>query len=209
MATKKAVKKSDVVSKKVKVTEKPKSAGKVNKDKPPFKGGKVVKADTRTIARSAKTGKLVSKADAKANPDTTVNEKVNVKVNKKALKLPKTLAACADALYETKAQRLAAQNEIKPLGEFEKLLKDHLINNLPKSQAEGISGKVSNAKIVRKEVPAIEDERKFLAYAKKPGNEDLVKIVPNMEAIQARWDNNKAVPGVGKFTVVTVSSTKL
>lgn len=157
-------------------------------DKPPFKHAKPAKPKPEVKAKA---------------------EKVAVKVNKKALKVPKSLAACADALYETKAARLAAQNEIKPLAQFETDLKNYLVDNLPKSQAEGISGKVSNAKIVRKEIPKIEDEKKFLAFAKKAGNEDLLKIVPNMEAIQERWENNKAVPGVGKFTVVTVSSTKL
>lgn len=176
---KKVVKKSDIINKKVKVQE---------KDKPPFKHAKL------------------AKPKPEVNPKA---EKVAVKVNKKALKVPKSLAACADALYETKAARLAAQNEIKPLAQFEADLKNYLVDNLPKSQAEGISGKVSNAKIVRKEIPKIEDEKKFLAFAKKAGNEDLLKIVPNMEAIQERWENNKAVPGVGKFTVVTVSSTKL
>lgn len=175
------------------------------KDKAPFPGAKKV----RTISRDAGSGKLVSKATAKAKPGTTVTEKVNVKVNKKKLKMPKSLAGCADALYDTKQQRLAAQHEIKPLVDFEKELKDYLINNLPKSQAEGISGKSANAKIVRKEIPFIEDEKKVLVFAKKPGNEDLIKVSVNMEAVEARWNDGKTIPGVGKHTVVTVSSTKL
>lgn len=192
MATKKAVKK--VAKKSI-----------AKKDKAPFPGAKKV----RTITRSAETGKLVTKAEAKKNPKTTVTEKVHVKVDKRKLKVPKSLAAAADALYTTKQERLAAQKEIAPLSEFEKALKEHLINNLPKSQAEGISGQTANAKIVRKEIPFIEDEKKVLAFAKKAGNEDLIKISVNMEAVQARWDEGKVVPGVGKHTVVTVSSTKL
>jgi len=181
----------------------------VKKDKAPFKGGKMVKQATRVISRDAKTGKLVDKATAKAKPDTTVNEKVSVKVNKRKLVIPKTLAGAADALYETKKQRLAAQNEIKPLAEFETALKEHLIQNLPKSEANGAIGKVAKAQVVKKDIPRIEDEKKFMAFAKKKGNEDLLKIVPNMEAIQERWEAKKAVPGVGSFTVVTISSTKL
>ena len=198
MATKKAVKKVPA--------KKPGS----KKDKAPFLGAKPAKkVAERTLHRSAKTGKAVTKEYAKANPDTTVKEKVSVKVNKKKLKVPKSLAGAADALYDTKQQRLAAQNDIKPLADFEKELKDYLINNLPKSQAEGISGKSANAKIVRKEIPYIEDEKKVLAFAKKPGNEDLIKVSINMEAVQARWEDKKTIPGVGKHTVVTVSSTKL
>lgn len=190
MEAKKAVKK---------VTKKAKD------DKPPFKGSK----PARVISRDAKTGKLVDKKTAKANPDTTVNEKVSVKVNKRKLVVPKSLAAAADALYETKKQRLAAQNDIKPLAEFETALKEHLIQNLPKSDANGAIGKVAKAQVVKKDIPRVEDEKAFLKFAKKPGNEDLLKIVPNMEAIQARWESKKAVPGVKAFTVVTISSTKL
>src|SRR5690606_39535665 len=69
---------------------------------------------------------------------------------------------------------------------FEKELKDYLINNLPKSQAEGISGKSANAKIVRKEIPFIEDEKKVLAFAKKPGNEDLIKVSVNTRSEERR-----------------------
>lgn len=190
MAVKKAVKKATKSAK---------------NDKPPFKGSK----PARVISRDAKTGKLVDKKTAKANPDTTVNEKVSVKVNKRKLVIPKTLAGAADALYETKKQRLAAQNDIKPLAEFETALKEHLIQNLPKSDANGAIGKVAKAQVVKKDIPRVEDEKAFLKFAKKPGNEDLLKIVPNMEAIQARWDAKKAVPGVKSFTVVTISSTKL
>lgn len=177
--------------------------------KPPFADSKPAKKATRTISRDAKTGKLVDKATAKAKPGTTVNEKVSVKVNKRKLKLPKTVAQAADALYETKKERLAAQHEIEPLAQYEKDLKEFLINNLPKSDANGAIGKVAKAQIKTKEIPTVDDEKKFLAFARKPGNEDLLKIVPNMEAIQQRWENKKVVPGVKAFTVVTISSTKL
>jgi hypothetical protein len=191
-------------------TKKQAAKSTAKKDKAPFPGAKKV----RTVVRDAATGKLAPKSAAKANPKGTVTEKVTtgdvvVKVSKAALKMPKSLAGVADALYITKQKRLAAQKEIAPLGEFEKTLKEYLINNLPKSQAEGISGKTANAKIVRKEIPYVEDEKKILAFAKKPGNEDLIKISVNMEAVEARWEAGKTVPGVGKHTVVTVSSTKL
>ena len=191
-------------------TKKQAAKSTAKKDKTPFPGAKKV----RTVVRDAATGRLAPKDAAKKNPKGTVTEKVNtddviVKVKKSALKMPKSLAGVADALYTTKQRRLAAQKEIAPLGEFEKALKEYLINNLPKSQAEGISGRTANARIVRKEIPIIEDEKKVLAFAKKPGNEDLIKISINMEAVELRWNEGKTVPGVGKHTVVTVSSTKL
>ena len=183
--------------------------GKNKRPAPAKSSAKKVAVKKVTRSSDAKTGRTVTKDFAKNNPDTTVTEKVKSKKSS-GHKLPKTLAQAADQLYTTKHDRLAAEKEfVKPLVEFEKELKNYLIDNLPKSEANGISGKVANAKIVNKEVPTIEDEAAFMRFAKKKGNEDLLVVKPNMEAILERWDAGKAIPGVGKFTVVTVSSTKL
>ena len=129
------------------------------------------------IARSAKTGRLVSKAEAKQSPDTTVVETVKkAKVKKTPFKLPKTLAQCADLAYSRRADRLEVQREATAIGEEEKQLKEHLIQNLPKSQASGVSGKLANAKIEKKKVPTIEDKKKLLAHVKKTGDWDLLTI---------------------------------
>lgn len=182
-------------------TKKNAAAGKAEK----VLGGPV----KRTIARSAKTGKLVSKKEAAENPDTTVTETITVKVDKSRLKVPKKLGQAADLLYQVKNERLAAQREMEPLSKFEKELKEHLINTLPKSEANGVAGSVARATIKTKEIPRVADEKKFLAYAKKPGNEDLIKMVPNIEAIEARLEDGKKVPGIEIFKAVTVSLNKL
>lgn len=168
-------------------------------------------AAVKKIVRSAKTGRLVSKAEAKRNPDTTVTETVKpAKKGKKApFKLPKTLAQCADLAYTRRADRLEVQREATAIGEEEKALKEHLIQNLPKSQASGVSGKVANAKIDKKKVPFIEDKKKLLAHVKKTGDWDLLTIGINTAAVEERWDQKKKVPGVGEFEVIKVSLTKV
>lgn len=162
----------------------------------------------RKVARSSKSGEIVSRDFAKANPDTTQVE--TVKPGKPAkFKLPKSLAECADLAYTLRERRLEIQRSTKQLEEQEKLVKEYLINNLPKSQASGVSGKVANAKIERDTVPTITDKKKFLAYVKKTGDFDLITSSMNPRAVKERWEHKKKVPGIGEFQVVKLSLTKV
>lgn len=160
-----------------------------------------------TVARSAKTGKIVSKAEAKANPDTTVVETVKKKPGE--LKLPKTMAECADLAYTLREERYAIQRQAKEIAEKEALLREHIIKNLPKSQASGVSGKVANAKVEVDTVPMFTDKAKFLAYVKKTGDFDLMTTGMNASAVKARWENKKKVPGIGETQIVKLSLTKV
>lgn len=170
------------------------------------------KKAVKTIARSAKTGKLVSKAEAKANPDTTVVEtvtKFTIPKDPAKFKIPKNMAEVADLAYQLREERLRVQRETAAIGQLETRLKEHLIQNLPKSQASGVSGKVANAKIEEDIVPTFTDKAKFLAHVKKTGDFDLMTTGMNSSAIKARWENKKKVPGVGEFKVIKVSLTKV
>lgn len=168
------------------------------------------KQAAKTIARSAKTGKLVSKAEAKKHPDTTVVEKVTkAKVKRKPLKVPSSLAACADLAYQLRAERLEVQRDATAIGKDETALKEHLIKNLPKSQASGVSGKIANAKVEKKTVPTITDKKKLLDHVKKTGDWDLLTIGLNTAAVEERWESKKKVPGVGEFDIIKVSLTKV
>lgn len=165
---------------------------------------------TTKIARSAKTGKLVTKAEAKANPDTTVVETVKKAKPKNApFKLPKTMAECADLAYTLREERYEIQRRAKEVGEREAILREHIIQNLPKSQASGVSGKVANAKIEVEMVPKFTDKAKFLAHIKKTGEFDLMTTGMNASAIKARWENKKQVPGIGETQIVKLSLTKV
>jgi arginine repressor len=131
----------------------------------------------------------------------------------KPVKLPKSLAACADRYYLVMHERLDKQKqltkELEDLVREEKALAEHLINTLPKGEASGIAGQVARASIETKPVPTIQDKAKFLAYVRKTGELDLLSQSLNTEAVKARWDAKKAIPGVGVFNVVRVSIHKL
>lgn len=124
-------------------------------------------------------------------------------------KLPKTLAACADLLYSTREQRLALKSQADELEEQEKLIKAHLIAQLPKSDASGVSGSLCRVTVVTKPVPQVADRVALQAYIKKTGSWDLLQGRLSDAAVKARWEAGKAVPGVEAFNTVSVSINKI
>jgi len=123
--------------------------------------------------------------------------------------LPKNLALCAD-------EALKLEEEIKDLNKViglkeERLtqLKNHIINNLPKSQSTGISGRAARAQIEREDIPTPKDWGKIQAYIKKNDAFDLLQRRLSTKAIRERWENGKKIPGVEVFTRVYVKLSKL
>jgi hypothetical protein len=112
-------------------------------------------------------------------------------------------------MHERLDKQKQLTKELEDLVREEKALAEHLINTLPKGEASGIAGKVARASIETKPVPTIQDKAKFLAHIRKTGELDLLSQSLNTEAVKARWDVKKAVPGVGVFNVVRVSIHKL
>lgn len=161
------------------------------------------------------TAKPVTKKPATKQPPATKSLKAKPAVkspepdaDEQNFKLPETLAECADLLYETREKRLKVQKDADHLEALEKALKAHIIENLPKSQASGIQGKVASVVIKKKIVAALKDDKKFFAYIKKTGDFDLMQRRLNDAAVQARWEAKKNVPGVEPFTTLSVSCTK-
>lgn len=126
----------------------------------------------------------------------------------KEIVLPKTLAGCADLLYKTREKRLSEQKKIKELEDLEKALRDHLINNLPKSDATGVAGKVARVKIETETVPTVTDWDALYKHIKKTNSFEFLQRRVNASAVNERWAENKTVPGVGEFTVIKVSCVK-
>lgn len=125
------------------------------------------------------------------------------------MRIPKSLAAVADLYYATREKRLAMEKEAAAVQAQEGELREYLINNLPKSMAGGIQGKLARVEVKTKEVPQLENRDKFFKFAMRKGNEDLVSMRMNDKAVKARWENKKTVPGVSVFKAVTLSVHKV
>ncbi len=126
--------------------------------------------------------------------------------------IPKSLAKCADDYYETRNERLAIEKSAEALKEKESLLKNHLIENLPKSLATGVAGKLCRVAAVTKTIPQVKDWDKFYEYVAKnrsKGGFALLNRAVNAAAVKDIWEAGKTVPGVESFNAVTLSINKL
>ena len=128
---------------------------------------------------------------------------------KPKFKFPKTMGACADRLYELRQKRLEEQKKVDLIEAEEKALKEHIIQNLPKSEASGVAGKLARVTVVTKEVPQVEDWDAFYKYVKRTGAFDLMQRRLTDAAVKERWEAGEEIPGVKHFNVVTVSINKV
>lgn len=125
------------------------------------------------------------------------------------IKLPKTLAACADLMQKVRQERLAAQKVVEALQKQESFIEEHLINSLPKSEATGVAGKTARATVVVKDYPTVTDWDSFYKYIKKTGSFELLQRRLSEGAIKERWEGKKTIPGVGVFKRSKISLTKV
>lgn len=133
---------------------------------------------------------------------------------KPAFTPPKSLAACADQLYSTREHRLALQKEVDALAAQESILREHIINNLPKSNATGIAGKVARATIETKTVYQAKDWDAIHGYIqsqykKNPGVWAIMNKALNAKTLKELADAGRPVPGVEALDVKIVSLNKV
>lgn len=128
---------------------------------------------------------------------------------KKPFTMPKTLGACADLVFTLRQERLAAQKVVDEIGEREQAVKKHLIDNLPKSQAGGIAGRLARVSITTKTIAQVKDWDAFYKYVLKTKDMSLLQRRLGTAAVQERWDAKKPVPGVEPFNVVDLSIVKV
>lgn len=144
----------------------------------------------------------------KATVPTDLPEGTELKKNGE-IKLPSTPAACADLLFVTREQRLDLQRRLDKMAELESALKEWFIENLPRSDASGIAGKIARVQIKANPTPVVDDWDKFYAYVKRHNAFELLQRRLNETAVKERWEDKKQVPGVGVFQAKKVSCTKL
>lgn len=124
-------------------------------------------------------------------------------------KFPKALGACADKLFELRNKRLEMQKTVDVVAAEETALKNYIIENLPKSEASGVAGKLARVTVVTKQVPQVKDWDAFYKYVKKTGQFDLMQRRLTDAAIKERWEAGKEIPGVEHFNAVSVSINKV
>ena len=129
-------------------------------------------------------------------------------VTVKQYKWPKTLGAMVDRLYDLDEERGKLARRVEELKTEYAALEGHIFETLPKSALEGALGKRAMASIKRTPVPTADDWDAIRRYVVKNNAWDLIQKRLSTEAVRERWNADVAVPGVGKFTRITLSLTK-
>ena len=136
--------------------------------------------------------------------------KLAPKVSK--LKIPKTLGGCADLLFVLQQERLTQQKVADAIEANEKLLKAHIIDNLPKGDG-GAIGKTHKVVVKTESIPQIDAENggweAFYEYVRKNKAFDLLQRRLNTAAIRERIEDGKAIPAIKNFNVIKLSLTKV
>ena len=123
--------------------------------------------------------------------------------------LPKSIGLCADLYSDVRALRLAMEKEVEAVQARESEIRNHIIDNLSKSDDTGAAGKRFRAQIVMKVTPKATDWPKIWAYIAETQRFDLVQKRLGEKAVADMWEAGEAVPGVEKMNIPTVSITKI
>ena len=128
-------------------------------------------------------------------------------------KIPKSLGACADKLYDVRQLRLQAEKYAAEIKAFEERLREHIIKKVPKGDT-GASGQRYNATVKRERTWRVDAEQwgKFHAWVRKNNRFDLLQKRLSEAAVaelMTEAPKSKQPAGVVPFDLVKVSLTKV
>lgn len=124
---------------------------------------------------------------------------------KKKYKFPKTIGECLKHLAKLRAQQLKLAAQLKPFVDEDAALREHLIETFTKEELKSARGSGIALSYYTTAVPVVEDPDKFMAFATKKKNWDLLSASCKSDAWRARLEAGKAVPGVTKYDRPTLS----
>ena len=122
---------------------------------------------------------------------------------------PKTLAACADRLYEIKLKKADIAKITKALDDERIEIEARLINELPKDDATGVAGKLGRVVIEVEDEPQCEDWEKTRKYIVKTGNWEILTKALKKAFIKELWEDGKKIPGIIAYPKAKVSLHKV
>lgn len=124
--------------------------------------------------------------------------------------VPKTIGAAIDLLQKVRAERKKIQAKADDEKEQENEIERIIFDRFRKSDLEGARGKLAQASIKSSDVPTFEDWDKFAKHLEKhPQDVVLLQRRLSVEACRERFEAKQTIPGIGIFTKVSLSLTKL
>ena len=116
--------------------------------------------------------------------------------------------AIAQEYNNLRAARLALSRQVDTMEVEEKAKKKLLMDMLVALKINSVGDTERVYAIITQDEPTVEDMGKLYKHIQKTGEFDLLYKRVNNAAVKERWELGKAVPGVGKFPVQTLSVTQ-
>lgn len=125
--------------------------------------------------------------------------------------LPASMGRCADAYAEVRALRLAMEKEVAAVKARETELREHIINNLSKSDDTGAAGLKYRAQIVTKDVVKVSEWGLLYSWIRKNDRFDMLQKRLSEKAAADWMDENdkRVLPGTEVIHVPDVSIQKI
>jgi hypothetical protein len=123
--------------------------------------------------------------------------------------LPASIGLCADLYAEVRELRLAMQKLVDDVKARESEVREHIIDNLSKSDDTGAAGRRYRAQVVTKLKPALKGWDEFTRWVALTGRFDLLQKRMNERAVLDMLEEGASVPGVERFHAVDVSITRI
>lgn len=127
----------------------------------------------------------------------------------KAAKVPANVGAAVDLLDRMRDARKLAASKVEQMKRDEDALELAIFDKFKKQELEGARGRAAQASVSRSEVPTADDWEQIDKYITKNKALDLFQRRLSLEAVRARWADGVAIPGVGKFTKVSLHLSKV
>lgn len=123
--------------------------------------------------------------------------------------IPKTIGRTADLFKEVAALRIKMEKEVKKVKARETELKNHMIDNLSKSEDQGAVGLLYRVQLTEKLKPKADDWEKIYDYIVENDRFDLLqKRLGDRAVLDIFEETGKMPPGIGKFNAIDISVTK-
>lgn len=123
--------------------------------------------------------------------------------------IPKTIGRTADLFKEVSALRLAMEKEVKEVKARESQLKDHMIDNLSKSDDTGAVGLIYRVQLTEKTKGTAGDWEAFYDFVVEKDRFDMLSKSLGQRAILDYYEETgKMPPGIDKFNSIGISVTK-
>lgn len=118
---------------------------------------------------------------------------------------PNSIGKCIDLLSEIRERKRDAEKLVKLYSGEYKELEDHILHTYDVQDISKASGDLATGSRKVDEIPTVENWDEFWEFCQKTDGSHLVQKRPSTSAVKELWEAGQEVPGVGKFTKISLN----